>query len=820
MSLRRGILILVIGVIATLIVTRSFEKVLLAMNVLSESRQALIEDAQHSLSYVVDDERWTRFELPSGYEQVKLETNAICRRGAVLPDEQVRYALRYRVLRGDSIAKEGVYHVRSARPDLVTDAAGIVSDRMFFLESEYQPTATRSFRLDLSLLDPGKVGIHLRLEEKSPSMEEALVRVFYLRRFTPAQQQFRWDRLTKRKREKISRKHIYTPDLFDDIDKLAYSRNEWAGVAPPGVVGRDYEMRIVYKRAEDDADERSLDEVITGLRVGPDLRGTIRLPPEGTPIDLVFDRPDPYVARRAPAPIRLSWYARDGSIRESDRLFVAGPSVTANYVSKGEMLEISSEQLVLVRAFLEDKVEITPESSHLRAFTMDAGEELDYFVAHPGERATDFRFDVRGVDTTPFGLSACGIDVEYEFHDENRLLRSGRLESKKPVSSYDEASGGATFERVTDPVRWFFQLGADVRRVVLRNVGSPAVVSAFNRLDGETREVVVPDGSAPADDFDPSSALWFTVQPSRASILKLEGRSRSIRYQTRPFSEGNARDFDEYRAATLFPVTDWIGTPILVPYEAKWVDERGLAESYYTELPVGAEFPVVVLGSRSSASVTSQIAIIARATGSWSLRLGIEDSEPRTYSGSGQGAMVPIDRLKTGPQRWHVESNGRVFANRVALEAGVSYLRRIAVQVDGRPLHFRCEKRDFGDLSLNGAVFFEGGDSRSVSVCVEITGSEPRLEGPTEVFSFLRRRFEIVPKSDAAVVSIGADWRLWSPPHRFVVPLRRDLPPGEYRIALTFPPEWRGLFTLVEYALEKRAIFRLEKSDDPDDSES
>lgn len=156
MTLRRALLVIAAGIGLSFVAARAIERALLAASVLSASRQALIHQARHVVSYVITTRGWTTFELPSGHADVKLETNAVCPRGPVGPGEEVRYALRYRLTSGDETLRDGIYHFRSRRTDFATDEAGIRGERLFFLESEWVPADGRLLRLDLHGLDRGR----------------------------------------------------------------------------------------------------------------------------------------------------------------------------------------------------------------------------------------------------------------------------------------------------------------------------------------------------------------------------------------------------------------------------------------------------------------------------------------------------------------------------------------------------------------------------------------------------------------------------------------------------------------------------------------
>jgi len=811
MTIRRALLLIICGTAVALVAAHILERILLAANLLSASRQALIHQARHVISFVVSRDDWTTFDLPAGHGIVKIETNAISPRGPLEPGEEVRYALLYRFVSDGEEVRSGTYHFRSRRTDFVTDGSGVTGERLFFLESEWVPCDGRVVRLDLRGLGNGRKEISFRIESADPEIDHVLARVFHRRAVPVEEQMFRWERLSKAKRDRLTRFDVYPSELLTEDEQRKYTAFEWGALAPHGVAGRDYDLRVLYKRTEEEAEHRLIDEFIGGLRIDPDRRGVIALSREPEPLLLTIDWVGSTVRADRAAEIILRRYpVDDGPVRERRELLVSAQTRLLEPPGAG-WLEIESTVPVAVRCFrgLErPDTEITPVPAYLRGWLVEPGGRLEYRLLHPTSDPLDLRVDLRAL-IPPAALDAASVSrVRWSFLDEaGSELRSGELDAIGLRSIYDDVTGGDDGERVSDPYRSYFRAPKDADRLAIEGVDGAVLVSLFNRPAGF--EAMRESDDDPAEPQD-ATPLWFMVHPLEMGALQANGRYRAVRWQSRPPSLKDELAWNEYRTTTLYPEGEWLGARVLQSRKVLWKSERALFSDVYSELPAGRELLVTLAAAGARAAISpTLIAAPLDLNAPWSFRLSLDGQTVLEEHGGASPLRFALPALPTGTHRIAVTTTGdvKLLVNFAELDAGTEWLERIALRIPRGPLRFRWTKSDEGDASLGIWLFLPPDAAPAVDACITLRGPDDRDVGPHDTWTFLDRRFVAEVPESAEVIVIGEG--IYRPASRITFPLRRDLPCGEWLVEVSFPEPIHGFLTAVVLTRDENAIWRV-----------
>ena len=409
------------------------------------------------------------------------------------------------------------------------------------------------------------------------------------------------------------------------------------------------------------------------------------------------------------------------------------------------------------------------------------GEPILFAVRHVGDSATPFRLTVR-----PPHLGA--VAVRFELRDAaGAACKAGALTLIRSASA-DQVDGIA----LAAPNSFYFNLPAGISTLAVIADG-PVVVSAANRPPGivPTTRVPAPNAAGPNWYPIPASAggTPVTLQSGTETPQPVEvaNEDRSWERLT-PQNSLASRDF--YLAAGANAEAGDVFTPIRAGTQT-------LQFASSASIELAAPRLLYLQGGQATASLTGTID-------------GSPWFDERVASLSG---TVPLAAVSPGRHLVAImpHSGARVFLSHIAPNANSLHERRFAQLAAGRARFVLVKSSTTMELvAIN--LMTRPGIGGVVNVAIEGPGGSA---GPHTGWTPRQRAFVVAPApADPRVVGVGQPGA-FAAERRLLVPLRADLPPGRYTIAIQFTGVGGGYVRLnhrILQATERRDLFVEEES--------
>jgi len=90
----------------------------------------------------------------------------------------------------------------------------------------------------------------------------------------------------------------------------------------------------------------------------------------------------------------IEWFVEEGTLKQEGNLYIAGKAFRANsvinWIKKGSLDKTLSkkeieENMLIVRMFLQDKIDLEWENGMINVFTLPLSEEKDFCAEEPAE---------------------------------------------------------------------------------------------------------------------------------------------------------------------------------------------------------------------------------------------------------------------------------------------------------------------------------------------------------------------------------------------------------------------------------------------------
>lgn len=209
-----------------------------------------------STAYRLSSSEWLEFGLPE-HGPIRILSNSAFER---MNKSTARYALDYEVL--DSVGKRilgGRYHHRTQITLLVdSDADDELApiSKTSYARDRNPGSNAEGFWIDAPDIKlPGR--LRLRIAEQAPAIVEIAARAYQRSELPPRKARSAWQRLSRRKREKLARGFAISSEWLEPFETTALARFSWRPLGPQGVEGKDYEERTLlivsdprFKRSE------------------------------------------------------------------------------------------------------------------------------------------------------------------------------------------------------------------------------------------------------------------------------------------------------------------------------------------------------------------------------------------------------------------------------------------------------------------------------------------------------------------------------------------------------------------------------------------
>ncbi len=789
---------------------------------------ARLAQARPVIVYALSASNWLEFKLrPDAAGRVRVISNAELSPASVKAMEGAaagepplwRYSFSYQLLDADGrVLREQVYHHRTRLSRFRDPAqAGREFTRAFFLARDTLPADGRIMLINTAGL-AGAARLRLRLNQRDPGVGTLWLRVAQRELLPRRKLAHQWQRLGEIERQRRVRGNVYGPELITEAERLKLLRYRWEPLAPLGVVGRDYVDTTLYVLHDEDS-ERIEDPVAPdGLLIRAGLRGMLALPPGGGSLRLKFLDLE---GGPGSGEVVANWYGEERRQRSQRhlRLSATGETETLVYDEAG-LLELSSVQPLVVRARLEhagERRDITPDplSNLIGSYRLEAGQGLDYPIAHVGRLATPLRIDVRlAVDSRSVAQAGPTVQprLRYQLLDgHGGVSGEGLCEGLVALSDYDAILGDYQgLQRLSEPLRCYLSLSARVRGIRFSS-DEAVLLTAYTRPPDLVLETRVPEDYLSYDPQHQRLPGWFVLTPPEAGRLRRQGRLQLLRLQRRPPRDDPEVSQGRYQWEDYHPQGRWAGRYLFTPRDSRLPLRLQALASVYTPIVAGREQSRRFQAPPGIGRITPRLIFLREEEGGMAVEVRVDGQRVLARPVRGRRGELVLPAMVPGRHRFEVRANARArwFINHL-MQEGPSYVRRLANRVGKRPLVFDYRKRQAEEV-LTGQLQMPWGDDRRHVLRVSIHGRKADRAHAATAWTFAERRFLILPDQRRRVPVLNTRTAVVDLGRRFFVPLLSDLPSGDYRVSIWLEDGSQGylsLYRLTPGLHDTRQIFR------------
>lgn len=755
-----------------------------------------------SIGYVLDREQWTRFPVNTALQSIRLVSNATIPSDAAVGGADVEwgYAIQIQFLdRKRRILRDHVHYYRSKVTWFEDQRFSGPITSSFFIDPKIQPTDGRVSLISLRGV-PAATSIRVRIAAMDPGVRDVVLRVYAPERVPEHKLATAWSHLSLEQRKSLARGNVYDIDLLTEEERKNLVRQRWVGVGPVGVAGQHYRIRKIYTFRNIEGVELAQPVPPFGLYVSETRHGVIPIPDGGGHVLMRFERVN--IEDQSSGFLKLRWMDPGGRVTRTFEEKWRGPRHLVEMDLDAGTLEIISNHEGAVRAFVErqgQQQEITPSYPYL-AIYLTGEEPVQFGVHHVLNQPTVMRFDIRRVwlEGTPDACSG----VDYRLLDRSgRELAHGTMNAPASPSAYDIMTGGWSDGRVSDPVRHYLWLPADVASVAFSSV-CPLGVNGYDRPYGFIWTTHVPEDYDVAKTLDLKSRIpgWFSVRPVNLKSLLLRNRTPLIQVQIHPRAEEEVRALmaGQYHWQDYQPEGHHYARWLLVPRESPLPPRKRSLPGFYLRLEPDQE-TAVLLDSETGA-MRPNLIFIRNTARPGKISLRVDDRSYARLDVAGLVGEVRLPMLKAGKHRLLLQTDKATtcyISHANAMEH--VYIKRLVYPVGKAPLNFVVEKSATeAEKVLSARLFMPTGRLAPVRVHVRITGAKRPFYRRLNGWTFVERVFVVAPPEQIERAPVlGKAAMYMDMGQSFFIPLRADLPPGRYTISLSLEQDIQGFVALT-----------------------
>lgn len=782
--------------------------------VLSGAGAGGLDAARATSVYSVPRDGWLVFPAPVHESSARIVSHAdVPAHLASDPDAEFFYRLLVQLVneRGEVLLERSMeFRTRPAR--YVDPATGELFSRKFYLEAGNDPTGSREARLLISR--PKAASLRLRIEEAGPGIDDIHVRVFRQESVAEHRLAFQWQRLSTAQQERIASGNLYPPEFLTRREKLNLLRNRWRPVGPRGVEGTDYRERKLYT-LEREGQPYTPPGSGAGMYADVGLSATFPVPEPGGGFSLEIETVPVADDAGSPPPLKAAvlWYGPRSGQRRDFLLEPASGSVPMLRLDPG-LVEIKVNRPARIRAWFAagdgEPLEITGRRDALRVYRLSGSKPVGFPVRHAPGETTEVRLDLRCecfAERPEWGEET--VAAEYRLLDSRgEALQAGTLPVPVAWSRYDRVDRDEPVP-ISEPGRFVFRAPPGVNMIEVTG-DNRLHAAAYNRPTRMPRRVELPEDYQRGTG-DRVRRTWFPLRPADREQRIIDGRSELLRVSARPPEEDAEIIAGRYRWEDFQPQGRWTARYILEPRDNSQPFREKALSSTYREVPVGETW--VGFRSAGAASVVRpRLAVLAAGDDAVSMRIRVDGNLAWSGRVYGTASEVPLGTVAVGRRRLQVTADApvRLLVN-FAGPGEAGWVKRLAVRPRAGTQEIHYAKETAGEETLSAIYYPVPGGPPELSLAVEVADLPVTGMGPFEKTTIPEWRFTIRPDTEPKLPVIDVPGERVGSGQRLYVPLGADLPPGVYRVRLTFPERPQGylvLSRLLPGEGESRAVSR------------
>ncbi len=796
------------------------------------------EDATRESTTVLSAAEWNEFQVVPGASSFRLLTNAALQ-SIDAPDYDLsnprlgwRYGIEYELLDASrNLIQKSEYHFRSSIRQLLDGESGEAIYPLFFGKSSLVSTQTRTMQIAVNRENGQQVSIlRARLLFADTQIQEVVARALARIERADYEQNSTWNRMSKKRRESISRYCVYDHELLTVNERNSLLRWRWTRCPTLG----KFEKRYLFFIGDTDDMEIRDEQLPIGFYTDPQTLATLPIPEGEGEVRLEFTCVE---SQHVADVVSIDWHGLGSENRKSWTHAISRTVSNFRTSVQGGLLELQTSSRLVVRAFwkpldelaqrsanelaadswaiegaLEDEIEITPQPLNVRAFVADE-DPIDYLVSHHDEQPTPLKIQVRyplsflfenraafseNTIRSPTTIENRGtetalvspVSFRWKFHDSSgAIVESGTRNFAPEISSYDWMTANGMRALVSNASEFYFLVPRNVAKVSFSSLDSRLLVNAFVRPKSAQRKIRVPEDFHPFHRTQATNRSWFSFYPVDHSTLIRSNRSFVIATQVRPpkLNEQIIQgDFDWIRYT---PTGSWIGRQILIPKMVETelgVRDEAIQATYY-ELATDVDYSFSKFVSRFEKDLYSPKLVFSADQPPGQTTISIDGKIIKSVRLATCRGQVDLGDFTIPPQgKLRVESQGesRFFLNGLQVELADCFLKRTAQRLNRGMLEFPYSKSTPGDELLTIRLYRNSTENIRSKVKVRIISVNSSLlpaEQPLSSWTILDRLYDLRPLEESPSLLLGHAGKV-DVGHRCFIKLGADLPRGEYRI--------------------------------------
>lgn len=760
----------------------------------------LAATASSSLAYPVKPKQWLKFALQEGSLQLRIITNAhIQRADAAALDSNWAYALHYELLdKNNVVLKAGVYHQHS-RLTLYKAAEGGRVNGNYYLDPVTVPLDGRLILLGLQGIK-GVAFLRIGLENNSPAVTEAAVRVYEPAKISDREVATSWLRMNQAQKDSLAKNSIYPSPLLSTAEQTNLLKHQWQPVGPMGVEGKDYQSLTLYSLK--DLEQEPLDELMpaSGLQADSDHVGVIPIPELGGQVSLTLKALDGS-ALTTPVSLNLQWFGRNAEQRWQQNTVWTKDSVNLDYPLDGGLLMIRPSSPVIVNAFLTTATEPKRDISDnlLSIKTYQTSVAIDFDVLHYQQRPAALRVDVRRLLTTPETLQRQTVRYQW-LNADQQIIGSGELRALDQPSLFDRVGNIIDAENVSEPLSYYFNLPAQVSRLRLISNDPMLLVNAYNQPYGTTKTLRVPEDAYVGSDAQDRQLSWFPLSASNDDSLMQQQAVRWLSGQYRPPEDDAELLAGRYLWQDYIPEGEVSARYLLSDYTGEEPRADALA-SVYCSLPANRDAQVKFGALAGLRSISPELIFLRNNDGPFSAELSVNQQKAASMQSIGRIGIMRLPETSIGRHniRLNTDSGGSWLMNYQAQCSGEQYLKRRVFALNaGAALDFIVEHAPEDEV-FSARLYSPNNTIDRAKIKVDIRPLTSIATPPVSSnWTYQNRLYDIRPLSGKALPILYSQGQYLSNGERFSISLNSDLPAGRYHIRIASAKGEAGFVTLSQ----------------------
>ncbi|MDH5552389.1 MAG: hypothetical protein OEX82_03575, partial [Nitrosomonas sp.] len=616
------------------------------------------------------------------------------------------------------------------------------------------------------------------------------------------------------RKEALSSGNIYTFDLMTAQERNSLLHRLQRPLSPTGIEGYAYQSRILYSMKAYEG-QKVFDPIsLHGVLIDEHLRGVIPIPEKGGRVRIQFDQAYGENLVDVEENIMIRWYGRKISERSLQSVAWSGTSAQFEQFFAGGLLEISANQPVVARVFLEEgdtSLDITPETVYLRGYVADEEASVIYQVAHSSDDATPFRVDFRYIKALTSTQEADSAPtIVYDLMDaQDSIIKQGRIPLISENSFYDRIAGEINHHVLSDPISRYISLPKQVTQVKFKS-DSPALIFAYNRPAELIHEIKIPEYSYISALDEWNQPAWFPVRPRDYEDLILRNQSILLTIQPRPPEDKPDLLAGRYQWEDYHPQGNWFARTVFTPLDdAESIREEAFV-SVYRPITLGKSESFEFYAPQGVTNIMPNLAYFRHEEQPFDISIFIDDDEYFHRRVDGLQGEIQLPALMAGQRRIKVTTSApaNILLSHSRPAPG-GFLKRLVNRFEHNKMRFIYEREHLEEESLSVRLYTPYGKKKRSSVSVQIETIEPLPLNSMQSWSLAARRFD-VRSGSMPIPVMGTQNESVDYGYPFFITLGEDLPVGRYHIIFALEEgldSYLSLSKVTPGVFQEREIF-------------